>query len=85
MSFHFPGGIHGPHSDVGPGDIIVDPFAAVLSGPTQADALLLSSGAWNVTVNGAVQADRHAINLKDAGAWLSNVIIGTGASVKAGG
>ncbi len=85
MSFHFTtGNLYSAYSDTGPGDIVVDALATVRG--ANVSALTLASGAWHVTVNGKVAADNgHAINLKDAGNYYSEVIVGPVAEITASG
>jgi serralysin len=87
MSFHFlDGNSYGAYTAAGPGDIIVDPLATVHATAANTPALTLTLGGWFVTVNGSVAADNgHGINLRDAGTYNSQVIVGEGGSISAGG
>ncbi|MGH6737316.1 MAG: calcium-binding protein [Methyloceanibacter sp.] len=87
MSFHFlDGNSYGAYTAAGPGEIIVDPLATVHATAADTPALTLTLGSWSVVVNGGVAADSgHGINLRDAGAFSSQVIVDEGAAISAGG
>jgi len=57
MSRHFLNGtISGPYSDTGPGTIIVDPLATIITAAASSNALTLNDGAWDITISGVVSS-----------------------------
>ena len=87
MSFHFLNGTsYGPYSDTGPGTIIVDPLAEIHAVGQVTSALTLFAGPWTVKIDGTVDSeDAHAITILGGGKYRSNVTIGVGAEISAGG
>jgi len=88
MSKHFLNGItYGPYSDTGPGFIVVDPLARIVTGPFPPfDALSLGGGGWDITISGLVYASGRAIFFATAGAGVptSNIKIKAGGEVFGG-
>lgn len=77
MSKHFLEGTYGAYADTGPGTIVVDLGANIISGGANEAGLTLSSGPWAVKINGNLVArDGNGIDLKDTGDLVSNVTIG---------
>src|SRR4029079_19149026 len=86
MSKHFLNGItYGPYSDTGPGFIIVDPLARIVTGPFPPfDALSLGGGGWDITISGLVYGSGRAIFLAQFLAPTSNIKIKPGGEVFGG-
>jgi Ca2+-binding RTX toxin-like protein len=84
MSLHIIAGTYGPFTDTGPGTILVDPLARIISTDPIAAALALNSGPWDVTIKGLVVGVTKAIDLTDAGAFVSTIKL-TSSAVVAGG
>lgn len=86
VSFHFLNGTtYGPHSDNGPGTIIVDPLANI-DGGGATSALALAGGPWTLRINGRVTADDgFAISLYSGGGFVSNITVGADAEILAAG
>jgi hypothetical protein len=81
MSFHFlNGNSYGAYTDTGPGTIIVDPLATIQAA-TGDSALVLASGPWQLTVNGAVNSSNYALQLTGMDALVSNLTVGPGGSI----
>lgn len=83
MSQHFTTGTYGAYADTGPGSIIVDPTAEIHA-TGNLNALSLTSGPWQVTINGNLTSDGgDTLYLQDTCAFVSNVSIGAGTTLSA--
>lgn len=84
MSFHFIKGTYDSFTDNGPGTIIVDPLARIISTDPLSPALELNSGAWDVTIDGLVAGVTDGIVLDDPGAFVSTIRLSSSAEVAGG-
>src|SRR4029079_4595690 len=82
MSRHFFNGtIYDAYSDTGPGTILVDPFATIITAAGSSDALTHNGGTWDITISGVVcSLDGTAVHLTTPG-FVSNIRIKAGGDV----
>src|ERR1043165_9413956 len=83
MSRHFTAGTSDSFNDTGPGTILVDPLARIVSTDPLAPALDLDDGGWDVTIKGLVFGVTDAIALGDPG-FVSTIRLTSSADVSGG-